>query len=97
MCVSTFQARYCEDIPIVIKQNPDFQLALSVAGQGVEPEIIFSSAVLQFGPVLPYSSGATQEVTVSNPTDNPLEIYSLEFDTQYREEEEVRNSSNLYM
>ena len=56
---------------------------------------MFSSTMLEFGPVLPFSSGASQEVTVSNPTAYPIEFYSLEFDSQYLLEEEVRFGENI--
>ena len=39
--------------------------------------------------MLPFSSGSEAEVIVSNPMPYPVEIYSLTFDQQYIDEEEV--------
>lgn len=39
--------------------------------------------------MFPFSQGDYQEVTVHNPTSFPIEFYSVDFDTQYLEEEEV--------
>jgi len=84
-----FQTRYEEEIFLLIKQNPDTRLVLTASGEGAEPEITFNSGVLHFGPVLPYSAGATREVTIFNSTKFPVEFYSLEYDNQYLDEEEV--------
>lgn len=58
-------------------------------GIGNEPKITFSQPLLEFGPVFPFSPGDYQEVTIHNPTSFPIELYSVDFDTQYLEEEEV--------
>lgn len=66
---------------------------ISVSGQGNEPKLEFSSTLIEFGPVLPHSSGDEKEVIIRNPSSFPVEIYSLEFDKQYLEEEKVYGSS----
>ena len=58
-------------------------------GEGSEPKVDFTSSVLEFGPVLPHSIGDERELTVQNPSSFPVEVYSLEFDKQYLEEEKV--------
>ena len=60
-----------------------------VRGEGSEPKVDFTSSVLEFGPVLPHSIGDERELTVQNPSSFPVEVYSLEFDKQYLEEEKV--------
>lgn len=62
---------------------------ISVRGQGNEPKLEFSSTLIEFGPILPHSTGDEKEVLVRNPSSFPVEIYSLEFDKQYLEEEKV--------
>ena len=63
---------------------------LHVSGQGSEPQVLFDKTLVEFLPILPFSNGSKAEVTIANPLDYPVEIYSLEFDKQYLEEEEVR-------
>ena len=58
-------------------------------GEGSEPKVEFVSSVLEFGPILPHSFGDDKEVTIKNPSLFPVEIYSLEFDKLYLEEEKV--------
>ena len=84
---------YCEKIPIKINQNPSSDLMLVVEGKGSEPRVEFSHHLLEFSPMMPFGNNSEAEVTISNPKDYPVEIYSLEFDKQYLEEEEVRNMS----
>ena len=63
--------------------------AISVSGHGSEPRLEFSSTLIEFGPVLPHSAGDEKELVIKNPSSFPVEIYSLEFDKQYLEEEKV--------
>ena len=62
---------------------------VSLSGSGREPYVKFSTSLLEFGPILPHCVGQELEVTVSNPTHVPIEIYSVDFDKRYRHEEEV--------
>ncbi|XP_059691012.1 hydrocephalus-inducing protein homolog [Gavia stellata] len=64
-------------------------LQLQVSGQGLEPQLELSPAVLELGAVLPYSRGAEGTVVVKNPCEFPIEFYSLEFDQQYLAEEQI--------
>ena len=62
---------------------------MHVEGWGSEPHIQFDRSLVEFSPVLPFSPGSEGEVTISNPKPYPIEVYSLSFDGQYLEEEEV--------
>lgn len=84
-----YQLAYSQVIPLLIAQNPTAGRCLQVKGQGCEPQVEFSSSTLEFGPILPYSQGDERGVVVYNPTPYPVEIYSVEFDKQYREDEKV--------
>jgi hydrocephalus-inducing protein len=62
---------------------------LNVKGQGVNYQIDFVPETVKLGPVLPYNTSAIQCIEMRNPMDQPLEVYSLDFDKQYIEEEEI--------
>ena len=85
------QVHYTDKIPFVIRQNNDTNLCLNVQGLGSEPRLDFDLNLVAFTPILPFSPGTESEVTVRNPMTYPVEFYSLEFDKQYLEEEEVWN------
>ena len=44
---------------------------------------------VKLGPVLPYSTSAIACIEMKNPMEIPIEVYSLDFDKQYIEEEEI--------
>ena len=72
-----------------IRQNNESSNFLHVEGLGSEPQVEFDRTLVEFEPTLPFSSGIEAEITVSNSLPYPVEFYSLEFDKQYIEEEEV--------
>lgn len=67
------------------------RMLLLAQGQGEEPQLEFSSSVLELGPTLPFSAGEEAEVIVRNPCPFPIEFYSLEFDKKYLEEDKVKS------
>lgn len=90
MCTCVcLQVHYTERIPFTIRQNADSGIYLGVQGFGSEPRLELDRNLLAFTPVLPFSPGIESEVNVRNPMPYPVEFYSLEFDKQYIEEEEV--------
>ena len=49
----------------------------------------FVPDTIKMGPVLPYSTAASACIEMKNPMDVPIEVYSLDFDKQYIEEEDI--------
>ena len=87
---SHWQITYCQKVVLRIAQSAN-RHPISVTGRGSEPKIEFDKTLIEFGPVLPHSSGDEKEVVIKNPLPFPVEIYSLEFDKEYLEEEKVSN------
>ncbi|CAM4581517.1 unnamed protein product [Leuciscus chuanchicus] len=79
---------YSQRLVITVAQSTQ-KILLLAQGQGEEPQLEFSSSELDMGTVLPYSGGKVAEVIVCNPCPFPVEFYSLDFDKQYLEEEEI--------
>ena len=65
------------------------QFILNVKGQGINYQVECIPESIKLGPVLPYDSSAIQAFEIRNPMDIPIEVYSLDFDKQYIEEEEI--------
>ncbi|XP_035381538.1 hydrocephalus-inducing protein homolog [Electrophorus electricus] len=86
---------YRETLVIAVAQSTQRVLLLA-QGQGEEPQLEFSTSVLELGPVLPYSNGEEAEVLVRNTCPYPIEFYSLDFDKQYLEEEKILRMMNGY-
>ena len=62
---------------------------MNVKGQGIHYSLEMVPETIKLGPVLPYDRSAIQEFEIRNPMDQAIEVYSLDFDRQYIEEEEV--------
>ena len=45
--------------------------------------------LVEFGPILPHSTGFEENIIIHNPCSFPVEIYNLEFDKGYLEEEKI--------
>ena len=70
-------------------QNSNKMFILNVRGQGIHYQLEMVPETIKLGPVLPYDRSAIQEFEIRNPMDQPIEVYSLDFDRQYIEEEEI--------
>ena len=88
-----FKQKYYEQRLTLRLQHSSQRVTLLCKGEGLEPRIEFripnNESIVKFGPILPYSSGNEQEVAIVNPCKFPIEIYNLEFDKAYLEEEKV--------
>lgn len=75
-------------VGIKMNLNPRL-LNIHVSGKGAKLSVQFEPESLSLGPVLPCSDPIETRVKVFNPTNYPVEIFSLDFDQQYLEEEEA--------
>ncbi|KAL1499824.1 hypothetical protein AB1Y20_012509 [Prymnesium parvum] len=71
--------------------------SLQVTGQGRELKLHVSPDKMALQPVLPYASDASAEFTLINPTDYPIEVYSVDFDEQYLVEERIMRESDCFV
>jgi hypothetical protein len=65
------------------------QFTLNVKGQGINNLVELKPDQIKLGPVLPYETKAIEAFEIVNPMEHPIEVYSLDFDKQYLEEEEI--------
>ncbi|ORY39534.1 hypothetical protein BCR33DRAFT_853320, partial [Rhizoclosmatium globosum] len=75
-------------VPLKINMNNQ-PIPIHLHGRGVKPIIQFEPETLSLGPILPCAEGTEGKFTIINPTNYPVEIYSIEFDQHYEEEEEL--------
>ena len=79
---------YEQRLAIRLSQSSQ-RIMLLCRGQGLEPHVEFDRNLIEFGPVLPHSSGDEQDIVIKNPCFFPIELYNLEFDRSYLDEEKV--------
>ncbi|KAI9356512.1 hypothetical protein DFJ73DRAFT_958267 [Zopfochytrium polystomum] len=84
----TEEKDYDTVIPIKITMNST-PVPLHIFGRGFKPVLTFEPESLSLGPILPCAEGTEARFSIINPTSHPIEIYSVEFDQVYLEEEEV--------
>jgi hydrocephalus-inducing protein len=79
---------FVQKINFKVKDNPKIFM-INAKGQGVNYQVDFVPDTVKLGPVLPYSNAAMACIEMRNPMDIPIEVYSLDFDKLYIEEEEI--------
>jgi len=83
------QKQYENRLVIKLSQSSR-RIVILCRGEAVEPQIEFDRPLVEFSPILPHSPADEKEFIVHNPCKFPVEIYNLEFDKIYLEEEKVR-------
>lgn len=83
-------------MPIRVFLNPFTQL---IVARGFAKSVVvnFSPGLVRMGPVLPYTRSGCVEVEMENKADCAIEVYSLDFDQQYLEEEEILRQEDDYV
>lgn len=67
-----------------------------MTGEGVGSVLSFDRGTLDLGATLPGSPGIEGTVTLTSVCDEAVEIFSLDFDTEYLVEEEVLSTANVF-
>jgi len=62
---------------------------ITCKGQGTAHTLEFDSPLVELGPVLPYRHDSYCIVEMKNTSEYNLEVYSTDFDTQFKEEEDM--------
>ena len=74
--------KYSFQLPIKINKNSTDHV-LACRGIGTSLVAVFSPDLVKLGPILPHQSDPAEAVVeVSNPTDYPIELYSMDYDTK---------------
>jgi hypothetical protein len=82
--------KYSFQLPLKINKNSTDHV-LTCRGIGAGLVVDFLPDLVKLGPILPYQSEPAESVVdVSNPTDYPIELYSMDYDTK------VMTLSNQY-
>jgi adenylate kinase family enzyme len=80
---------YTQKMNFKVRDNAKQQFQLSVKGFGINYNCEIIPNNLKLGPVLPYYNNLITPFEIKNPTDVAIEVYSVDFDQQYKEEDEM--------
>ncbi|ETV98760.1 hypothetical protein H310_08827 [Aphanomyces invadans] len=86
---------YHVKVPVKINANPRTR-AISCSGEGTELRVTFSPPMAELGPLLPFGTPVEKLITMKNDSDYAIEVYSLDFDQQYKDEEEILRNATGY-
>ncbi|GMH58813.1 hypothetical protein TrST_g5240 [Triparma strigata] len=68
-----------------------------LTGLGQQVHLTLSPSLAEFGPILPRTPGGiSQVITLTNESDKAVEVYSVDFDTNYLEEENILMKASGY-
>ncbi|KAJ3215867.1 hypothetical protein HDU67_010224 [Dinochytrium kinnereticum] len=84
----TDEKEYDAVVPFKVNMNGQ-PIPVHIYGRGFRTTIQFEPETIVMGPILPCSEGIDSKFFLYNPTNYPVEVYSLEFDQIYLEEEEI--------
>ena len=83
-------------IPIRINKNPNAR-TINCKGDGVNFQLSFSPKTVELGPILPLAQEGVAVVKLVNHMPFPVDVYSIDFDRQYLDEEEVLRNAEGYV
>lgn len=82
-------------LPIKVASNPKTR-SIVCRGEGSELRLAFQPQLVDLGPLLPCDPPIQQTVAIVNDSDYPVEVFSLDFDSVYKEDEELLRSIDVY-
>lgn len=83
-------------VPFKVTNNNIKTRTCLLKGTGVNLAVLFDPPLVTMGPVLPNAPPISTEVVLSNNSEEPIEIYSVDFDADYLEEEEMLRRAENY-
>ncbi|RLN87341.1 hypothetical protein BBJ28_00008070 [Nothophytophthora sp. Chile5] len=82
-------------LPIAIASNPKTR-SIVCRGEGSELRVSFHPPIVELGPVLPCAPVEEQLVEIRNDSDYTVEVFSLDFDMDYQQDEDLLRSLNVF-
>lgn len=82
-------------LPIKVASNPKTR-SITCRGEGSELRLSFQPPMVELGPMLPCSGVAEHIVEMRNDSDYPVEVFSLDFDPVFKEDEELLRHLSVY-
>ena len=82
-------------LPLKVANSP-VTSTIAFTGKGIAAKLRFEPSLVEVGPILPFSDIVSGAITLRNASDRPVEVFSLDFDTDFMtEEEQLRERDDL--
>lgn len=82
-------------LPIKVNANPKTR-SITCRGEGSELRVSFNPAMVELGPMLPCSDFSKALVEIRNDSEYPVEVFSLDFDQQFKQDEGLFRTLSVY-
>lgn len=82
-------------LPIKVTSNPKTR-SITCRGEGSELRLRFDPPMIELGPMLPCASVVERVVEMRNDSDYAVEVFSLDFDPLYRDDEELLRHLSVF-
>ncbi|KAJ7536387.1 hypothetical protein O6H91_12G067600 [Diphasiastrum complanatum] len=87
---------YCRTFYVIVMHNPS-KVCLECKGSSYSPLFSIEPSSMELGPILPHSNlPAEAKFSFQNNSHEAIEIYSLDFDSQYIREEDILRTATEY-
>lgn len=82
-------------LPIKVTSNPKTR-SITCRGEGSELRLSFQPPMVELGPMLPCSGVAEHIIEMRNDSDYDVEVFSLDFDPAFKEDEELLRHLSVF-
>jgi len=89
-------SRIIQEFTLKVDSNNQKAKILKVVGEGLGAILKWDMPVMDLGPIIPFSEGDEKVITLSNNSPFAVEIFSLDFDNRYKEEETSLGSLDIF-
>ena len=92
----TNSGKVAVDFSLKVDNNNQKKTMLSVVGEGLGVVCKWDTPMMELGPIIPFTDGDERVVTLTNQSEFPVEVYSLDFDGTYKAEEDMLGQLDVY-
>ncbi len=94
--IPTASSKIAVDFNLKVDNNSQKKTVLHVSGEGMGVVCKWNTPMMELGPIIPFTNGDERVVTLTNQSDFPAEVYSLDFDSLYKQEEDMLGKLDLF-
>ena len=89
-------SKIVQEFTLKVDNNNLKPKVLKVVGEGLGVVLKWDTPMMELGPIIPFTEGDEKVVTLTNHSQFGVEIFSLDFDSRFKEEEAMLSQLELY-
>eukprot|EP00606_Chrysophyceae_sp_TOSAG23-5_P000584 GSChrysophyteH2.ASY1.ANO1.693.1 assembled CDS len=88
--------KIAQEFTLKVDNNKEKPKVLKVIGEGLGAVLKWDMPMMELGPIIPYTDGSEKVITLNNNSKFDVEIFSLDFDNTYKNEESTLSQLEIY-